>query len=191
MSAGAGTDHATVLTGARAGQDGDHPTHRAFIRRPDAGRGECAGGADTRCTAEEVAHNGIKRHNLPVARPDVLEVVVCVVDVLAVAARVVVNVVPPRHLGAARADRVVLEDHLLDIVKPMRSVGIPQRVPSDDTIHRAATLVQAMSAGMDDNPSSQQVVLIYLVVIVAVQIDHLPDTTPCELTPKQICHINP
>lgn len=76
---------------------------------------------------------------------------------------------------------IPLKDDLLDVVEPVGCIGVPQSVPCDDTVHRTAPVVETVAAGVDDDASSQQIVLYNLVVGVAIEVDDLTDLSAGEV----------
>ena len=111
---------APVLPGPRAVEHRDGATHVERVGGTDT-VAQCqldatSAAVDENAT-EVVAGHWIRGHRLAVARVHVLEVVVRMVDVLAVAGRVVVEVAAPAHLGSTGPHRVPLKDNLLDLVR--------------------------------------------------------------------------
>jgi hypothetical protein len=122
---------APVLPGPRAVEHRDGATHVGRVGGTDTAvqrQLDPAAAAGDECAAEVVASHRVRGHRFAVARVHVLEVVVCVVGMLAVAGRVVVQIAAPAHLGSARPHRVPLKDNLLDLVWDRVRVRVRLRV---------------------------------------------------------------
>ena len=70
--------------------------------------------------------NTKKNPNLPVVSPDVFIDVGTKKDVLCVTSSIGVNIVAHGHEAAA-GNHVVCEGHLAGVIKPVRSVAVPER----------------------------------------------------------------